>query len=1022
MRIFLTINFTKIFVLQVNEYKFVTERYKLAFTLWNRIIGDIQSYKARDYKIQIDGLLQPGEKGNCVSMLLLFGRVPSWFSWPCKYLSYHIGPVICQRRLEARRPLPNHVAAGNNHTICHSNEVFVIDKCFVIRHDFDVLPSNESPVTLDVQAYLINVFSFIAWQTYSGHQLVLKVAIFTAHDNDSCINIVRTPGLSYDIKQHVNAYVSSCKPSKSHRVYSIATGKIDSQLHCQANQVTCDDGTCVSQNSVCLSYNDCNTILCSCQSVGRTITDKHFCRHFCSPSNCTCSEHYFQCTSGGCTHMSSVCDGINDCRDSSDEICIITLTVPETDKINSKGLLTDTFLCMGFLCHSGQCIAYKHVDDLMPDCLGGKAEDEPLYLMLRYNNTNYSCNDHTQIPCVTGLPVCFSFEQLCLFDYDQDGNTQWCRNGAHLADCSFMNCTNSYKCPESYCIPFHRVCDGYPDCTHGEDEEHCDEYRCIGLLRCIGTKICVHPKHVCDRDRNCPGGEDEELCDIAFCPHDCNCLSYSITCTIKISNRIPKMPSKVVKHIAIVYSHMSHPDYYNIRDQRELVLLNLTGNHVKDICFTYQDESRFYESLVVLDLSHNEINHLGHTCFETLRALKILFLAYNPLHELHRNSLSSVSVLYISLQSSKIKSLYGDSLSRTNKKYLDITDISLEYVDNFAKEILSRYYDLKFNDNRLCCIFIRNKKCLDKTVVLGPCYTLLPEWFIGYIILPTGVAVVTTNIYALYANCRLTKGSHFTKITTFLISIDVILAFYLPIIGAADLYYKSHFILAVQRWQRGIACRLMKNLSTIAAVLSPFYSGLIIFFTSHAITSLEFNISDQWCIVIFTQITMLVATICFSASLTVTDMFLNDYRKSNGYLCHMMSDLNFTSKYDILFVSIFSLFMLSMITWITISAYKLILHIRKTTQEVGRFSNKKLNSSHANDGVYKFMIVVIVMKFVTYLPYPLLQIIRLLVNNVSEKISISIMLSFIILECSLNPIMFVLRPLLVQKTRPTVSK
>ena len=41
---------------------------------------------------------------------------------------------------------------------------------------------------------------------------------------------------------------------------------------------------------------------------------------FCHFSNCSCSQHYFQCTSGGCIPVSKVCDCLEDCHDHSDEI------------------------------------------------------------------------------------------------------------------------------------------------------------------------------------------------------------------------------------------------------------------------------------------------------------------------------------------------------------------------------------------------------------------------------------------------------------------------------------------------------------------------------------------------------------------------------------------------------------------------------------------------------------------------------------------------------------------------------
>ena len=613
-------------------------------------------------------------------MILLFGRVPSWYSWPCVNLKCYIGLVICKKRLEAWRTPPYHVTTGNHFTICHSKEVFALSSCFRLNWNLNMWPLNESAITREVQEYFVNIFSFITRHTLLDYQLCMKIRLSGGKENDTCIKIATSTRLAYDITRYLITYKSS-KPSNSHRGLSIVTGNVYNRVHCQANQVTSKDGSCLSHHSACSLNHNPHDIRCSCELKGRTITDRYFCFNVCMPRNCTCSRHYFQCTSGGCIHMSSVCDRMSHCRDSSDEICAIKFHAPEyVEKVMTISL-SNTFFCLGFLCNSGQCIYLKNVDDLIPNCPGGKAEDEPLYLDLRYNQKLHSCNDYTKIPCVPGLPACFTFQHLCLFDSDQEGNLLWCRNGAHLGECAGVNCTNSYKCPESYCIPFHRVCDGYPHCIHGEDEERCDTYWCKGLLRCTGTKICVHPAHVCDGFKNCPSGEDEELCDLSFCPYSCDCLSYSITCTDRKSDTIPILPSTSFKHISCVSSHMPYPDFYNIRDQRKLLILNLTGNHIRNICASFEDDGRFYGKLFMIDLSHNEITSLQPACFEKLVSLQILSLASNPLYVLHKNSLSSLSISYISIRSSKIKLLYGHSFNTNVTNYcLDITDIRLDYL------------------------------------------------------------------------------------------------------------------------------------------------------------------------------------------------------------------------------------------------------------------------------------------------------------------------------------------------------
>ena len=1001
--------------LQLSGDRLISKGRTLPFTVWNRALeGEIRYFRHRGCRFPIGSLLQPDEKGDCTAMILLFGRVPSWYSWPCVNLKCYFGPVICKKRLEAWRISPYHVTTGNYFTICHSQEVFALSSCFKMKWNLNILPLNEPSVTREVQQYFVNIFSFITRYTRLNYQLWMKIRLSGENGNDTCIEIAPTTRLSYDITRYKPSY----KSSDSHRSLSIVRGNVDTRVHCQANQVTSKDGSCLSHHSACSLNHNPHDIRCSCQLKGRIITDRHFCLNVCMPKNCTCSRHYFQCTSGGCIHMSSVCDRMSHCRDSSDEICTIKFHAPEYEENDMTISLNNILFCLGFLCNSGQCVYLKNVNDLIPDCTGGKAEDEPLFLDLRYNNKQYSCNDYTQIPCVPGLPVCFTFQHLCLFDSDQDGNPLWCRNGAHLGECAGINCTNSYKCPASYCIPFHRVCDGYPHCIHGEYEERCDTYWCKGLLRCTGTKICVHPTHVCDGLKNCPSGEDEELCDLNFCPHSCDCLSYSITCADRTSDTIPIMPSKSLNHISIVSSHMPYPDFYNIRDQRKLLILNLTGNHIQNICVSLEDDGKFYGKSFMLDLSHNEITTLQPACFEKLVSLKFLSLASNPLQMLQKNSLSLLSISYISIRSSKIKSLYGNSFNTNVTNYhLDITDIRLDYLDSLATEILSHYFYLKFDDSRLCCILYYNTYCLNETKLAASCPTLLPHRLIGYVILPIGIGIIATNLYAFQANVKQAKASHFTKIMSFLILVDTMMASYLPIIWVADLYYKSTFVLAMERWHKGVVCQLMESVSTITTILSPVLSGLLVFLISQGITNVNFSIVDYSNIIIFALDGITITMIRFSLSLTKSNMFQNGHLDDTMHMCNIMSNFNATSKIVISMKIALSVIMLAMELWTITSAIKMMLHIRQTTKEVEIISKIKLGSSRVKSGAYKFIMSVIFIKLVTYVPYPLLQIIHFLTDNVPEISGTYVMLSFIILECSLNPIAFVLRPLSTQKKK-----
>ena len=73
-------------------------------------------------------------------------------------------------------------------------------------------------------------------------------------------------------------------------------------------------------------------------------------------------------------------------------------------------------------------------------------------------------------------------ERLYIFSF----NFFWIRN----IICNFMcryclehECPDRFKCPGTYCIDIHLVCDGIADCPDDADETGCQHYVTAGLLR-----------------------------------------------------------------------------------------------------------------------------------------------------------------------------------------------------------------------------------------------------------------------------------------------------------------------------------------------------------------------------------------------------------------------------------------------------------------------------------------------------------------------------------------------------------
>ena len=492
--------------------------------------------------------------------------------------------------------------------------------CFAVKSSTEIGPNGTLTPTAKRAAdlYFVRVFSLLAWHTLHMYY----ITIGKSHKGDIsafCIAASSFHRPPFAHRENTLRPKSLCDQSNTTIRISLEAQNLTFPTQCHGNMLKCKDGSCVSFDSLCLWRSLCSPSNCACYIGGREIRDVHCCLNVCAPRNCICPQHHFQCTCGGCIIMTQICDGQINCRDASDEFCGLQNIVRKNKKVINTGLdtlISKSYFCLAFLCFSGECISMRYVNDLLADCSSGQGEDEPLFTQLREGKTFVACNEANSFPCVPGLPNCFPLDKLCYYDFDIYGNTLWCRDGSHLGECAAINCTNNCKCPESYCIPVHRVCDGHPDCIHGEDEVGCDEYICEGLLRCSGTRMCVHPIHICDEIKHCPNADDEKMCNVGVCPDGCDCFAQSIICVFKLADAFPMIQSHSVKHISVIKSRLLFPDFSGICNLEELLTLNISRNEINTICDSIEKDCKFYGKLSILDLSYNDIHSLRSLCFQ----------------------------------------------------------------------------------------------------------------------------------------------------------------------------------------------------------------------------------------------------------------------------------------------------------------------------------------------------------------------------------------------------------------------
>ncbi len=375
-----------------------------------------------------------------------------------------------------------------------------------------------------------------------------------------------------------------------------------------------------------------------------------------------CETSAFQCTNGQCIALTHRCDQKLDCVDGSDE---------KECGINWLN---------AFRCDTKDLVPLSQVHDLFPDCENAEDEAETLKEMEEWNSnlaTLSPCSELNMLPCVHGTSVCYPPWAVCLFDHDDYGVLRFCRNGGHLSNCAEMQCIGTFKCPGSYCLPLHKICNGQYDCYGGADERECENYACPpGTLRCRKSNICVHQHQVCDGIKQCPLADDEEYCLSNDCPDSCLCTREKAECI-----SIHRFPALSVYIRSVVITGNMETFVFDKKLIGQYILhLNITDVPIPQVSYSLFNGIPNVQALSLLA----GIQVILTNTFSSIKYLRHLHLDQNPITKIEQSGFAGIPhLVFLNLSRTLITRLDSNIFAgQISLKIFIMTSTPLFYVSS----------------------------------------------------------------------------------------------------------------------------------------------------------------------------------------------------------------------------------------------------------------------------------------------------------------------------------------------------
>jgi len=659
-----------------------------------------------------------------------------------------------------------------------------------------------------------------------------------------------------------------------------------------------------------------------------------------------------------------------------------------------------------FKCKDDSLIAHDKLDDLVPDCYNG--EDEELYksvLTGSYSTENItlSCSDINYISCMYGVPRCFPKDRVCVLDHSDDGSLSHCRNGMHLIYCEYFDCPGMFKCPEMYCLPLHRVCNGVSDCMWGEDEVECNiPLSCPGHLRCKAG-FCVSSDYVCDGVSQCPGQDDELFCNIRHCPNGCSCMQSSFNCT---NARLQQLPMQSPEIISFIGNYNKLNVTLNMLHRFEkLIRLEMRGNKLVELPYNTTGAFHTMANLHLLDLRNNLLCSLYAGTFKGLSKLTVLLLGNNPLQVLRNHAFSglrSIKILKLNnLLLYKIEEFAFSDLQSLNELYLSSNRLSTISASTLEMLNSLTILDLRQNDVKVislsslplfdhltyiggdhwsfCCLAQTVSKCTAPVSFVSSCTDLLGQPFlkvsIWFILLGSFMA---NGFVIFYRSFILNKkmSPHNILLVNLALS-DILMSVYLLGLATADVIYMGSYAINDNTWRESLYCKALSILSNVSGEVSLSFISFLSYFFAKTIQSFHIRRYSKrilcFCLTLWSIILIMSSTIIFlMTKLSSGSCLFYNFQISESVIEMIIKITYILLNWILILVAVYF-------------SCKMIHHIKHSLKTL-RVSGS-VSSSSSSGKTYQKIVLLILTNLACWIPIQILMIMSLCGFSIRSGVS-----------------------------------